>query len=346
MPTNTDKKDSGGYMIRLGTVFGKAMDNDAIKARTAQVSGIATDVTLGPRGEQPPAQAAPTVQPTQPEGDPMKYTEDVWGEIPQEGGTQPIQPPQAERQRDPAMTYQGELGDVWGDEPQVPPAEAGQEQAERRGVEPPPTFEGQYEQVQRAAREQGVQPIPKGEFEPYTTAPTMADREKQRMNQEREKRLAKKETRLRERADYSKELLAFRREALYYKGGLTKEQIQLKEDGLKLKANIEIGKIETDIMKENTERSKLMKGSENLAGQVEIDWDAIEQKNIKIRNLETKKSDRESERKMIGTMADEMRKFSPGGKTTTGEAPPPTQKKPLQSYLKPEAGFFPGKLGQ
>jgi len=177
--------------------------------------------------------------------------------------------------------------------------------------------------------------------------PTAADLEKERiarqkqdMYEQREKRMSEKEVRLKERKKHDSDVLAFRYYALHYKGKLKKEEIQLKEDALKLSGSRIIGGIKTDIAKANKELAELMKGSENLAGEMEMDWEAIREKNVEITTLEQEKTDADAERKMIGTMADEMRKFSPGGKTTTREAPPaPPPEVPKKAPPAPTSSF-------
>jgi hypothetical protein len=143
----------------------------------------------------------------------------------------------------------------------------------------------------------------------FSTAPTEEDLEKQKLKQQ-------KEVRLQEKNDYQDAMMALRwaRENRLQEHG--KKRLQLSEDRAKQASSKLIGRTKADIEKAKQELSELKKGSENLMGEVEVDWDAIADKETEITNLEDIKSAYDAERKMIGAMPGEARKFSGTGKQT------------------------------
>lgn len=160
----------------------------------------------------------------------------------------------------------------------------------------------------------------------FATAPTEQDIEKQKYQKQ-------KETRLREKGDYQDAMMNYRWATLNQKERFGKKRLQLSEDKAKQASDKMIGRVKTDIDEAKTELSALKKGSPNLMGETEIDWDAINELNTRITSMENEKHELDAERKMIGALPGETRAFSPGGGGTSQPAQP-RERKPLGSYYK------------
>ncbi len=226
---------------------------------------------------------------------------------PQRGTPQEPQP----TEEAPMMGPERPPGQTFDPTTNQPPYEA---PVEEQPVEQPvqPTRERMSkEDYAQAMAEKGIFPTKEQREQNFQleTAPTEADLEKMKLKQA-------KEVRLQEKNDYQDAMMALRwaRENRLQEHG--KIKMQLAEDRAKQASSRLIGRTKADIEKAKQELGDLKKGSENLMGEVEIDWDAIADKETEITNLEDIKSAYDAERKMIGAMPGEQRKFSGSGKQT------------------------------